>query len=161
MSFLHTLSIAIIVLGGKAAARPMAKEQMINAFQKNTESYDEILDNDTNFVLRRSKETEHPRNRDLIKSIGEDYYSSDGEYYSYDTDPIINIQFKRSVDSVSSTGPSMATVTEGEGEIISANAYPTSTSVKKNNRRLRKNLRKTRKLRKMLKKNRRFQSNRT
>ena len=157
------IAALLLVLLGVASARPrgLAREQMRNAIFKNTETFEDILDNDTGFkAAEESNEIGWTRNGDLVKSLSEDYYV---DYYFYE-DPVINIQFKRSIgDNLSSSEQEEETVAP-RSEERRANAHPSAThsvSERRRNRALRKMLRRNRKLRKSSRRNRKVMSNRT
>ena len=154
----------LLALLGAASARPrgLARDQMRNAIFKNTETFEDILDNDTGFKAEEeSNEIGWTRNGDLVKSISEDYYV---DYYFYE-DPVINIQFKRSIgDNLSSSEQEEEKTVAPRSEERRANAHPSaspSTSERRRNRALRKMLRRNRKLRKSSRRNRKVMSNRT
>ena len=150
-------TILLLATLATTIAKPLSQEQLRNAIIKHTEKVENIYDNDTDFVLSESNEVRQLNNRDLVKSLSSDY----DYYYNYEEDPIIHINFKRSVDSTNANTISRDN-SIAKSEEKNTNAYPKSRSAKRKNRRLNKNLRRNRRLRKMLRKNRnKFLSNRT
>ena len=152
-----TAAILLLATLATTTAKPLSQEQLRNAIIKHTEKIENIYENDTDFVLSESNEVRQLTNRDLVKSLSNDY----DYYYNYEEDPIIHINFKRSVANTNANAISRDN-SIAKSEEKNTNAYPKSRSAKRKNRKLNKNLRRNRRLRKMLRKNRnKFQSNRT
>ena len=165
------LYLAALLLIKSCLARPFSKEEFRNAILKNTESrwIEEIFDNDTDF------ETEEPNqvaghflsNRNLVKSLKEDYDEDYDYYYTYEEDPIIEIRFRRNVENESTQSEKNKISSSTESPIAASspsplsNAFPKPLNMRRRNRRLKKNLRKNRRLRKTLKRDQQFTSNRT
>ena len=150
-------------------ARPFTQEEFRNAILKNTESrwIEEIFDNDTDFEETNQVSDHFPSNRDLVKSLIEDYEEYE-YYYTYEEDPIIEIRFRRNVEEATSRSENdifRSTTVSSSGSASSSplsNAFPKPTSMRnRRNRRMKKNLRKNRRLRKTLKRDKKFLSNRT
>ena len=152
-------------------ARPFSQEEFRNAILKNTESrwIEEIFDNDTDFEESNQISDHFPSNRDLVKSLTEDYEEFE-YYYTYEEDPIIEIRFKRNVGEAASPSENdilrSTTVSPSIAGPVSSsplsNAFPKPMNLRnRRNRRLKKNLRKNRRLRKTLKRDKKFLSNRT
>ena len=179
--------LLLLVLIKSSSARPFTREEFKNAIMKNSESrwIEEIFENDTDFENEESNHVSDriPSNRDLLKSLNEDYRDygeyvytfeeekktmKDEEYlYTYEEDPIIEIRFKR--DTEESTTRSENEITRSstteEPALLepSSNAFPKSlnNNLRRRNRRLKKNLSRNRRLRKALRKDKKFLSNRT
>ena len=165
-TFFH-LAIFTLFLIKSSIARPFSNEEFRNAILKNTESrwLEEIFDNETDFefeVESNQAPGHTPSNRDLVKSVSEDYEEYE-YYYTYEKDPIIEIRFRRNVEEAASGSENdiIRSTTAGSPLSVSlSNAFPKPQNARRN-RRLKKNLRRNRRLRKTLKREKKFLSNRT
>ena len=162
------LAILTLFLIKSSIARPFSNEEFRNAIIKNTETrwLEEIFDNETDFEfeVESNQAPGHiPSNRDLVKSVSEDYEEYE-YYYTYEEDPIIEIRFRRNVEEAASGSENdiIRSTTAGSPLSVSlSNAFPKPVRKARRNRRLKKNLRRNRRLRKNLKKEKKFLSNRT
>ena len=165
-TFFH-LAILTLFLIKSSIARPFSNEEFRNAILKNTETrwLEEIFDNETDFEFEESNQassSHFPSNRDLVKSVSEDYEEYE-YYYTYEEDPIIEIRFRRNVEEAASGSENdiIRSTTAGSPLSVSlSNAFPKPQNARRN-RRLKKNLRRNRRLRKTLKRENKFLSNRT
>ena len=166
------LYLAALLLIKSCLARPFSKEEFRNAILKNTESrwIEEIFDNDTDFETEEQSNQvagHFLSNRNLVKSLKEDYDEDYDYYYTYEEDPIIEIRFRRNVENESTQSEKNKISSSTESPIAASspsplsNAFPKPLNMKRRNRRLKKNLRKNRRLRKTLKRDQQFTSNRT
>ena len=165
----HILFLASFVLFAikSSIARPFTHEEFRNAILKNTESrwLDEIFENETDFDFESNEATfdQFPSNRDLVKSVSEDYEEYE-YYYTYEEDPIIEIRFRRNVEEATSGSENdiiRSTTAQSALSLSLSNAFPKPLNLRKN-RRLKKNLRRgNKRLRKTLKRENKFLSNRT
>ena len=178
--------LLLLVLIKSSSTRPFSREEFKNAIMKNSESrwIEEIFENDTDFENEESNHVSDriPSNRDLLKSLNEDYHDYDEylytfeegektmkeeEYlYTYEEDPIIEIRFKRDTEELTTRSENEITrssTTEPALVEPSSNAFPKSlnNNLRRRNRRLKKNLSRNRRLRKALRKDKKFLSNRT
>ena len=162
------LAISALLFIKSSVARPFTQEEFRNAILKNSEDsrwLDEIFDNETDFEFESNQTSVHfPSNRDLVKSVSEDYEEYE-YYYTYEEDPIIEIRFRRNVEEATSLGSAendiVRSTTAGSPLSLSlSNAFPKPLNARRN-RRLKKNLRRNRRLRKTLKREKKFLSNRT
>ena len=162
------LAISALLFIKSSIARPFRQEEFRNAILKNSEEsrwLDEIFDNETDFEFESNQPSVHfPSNRDLVKSVSEDYEEYE-YYYTYEEDPIIEIRFRRNVEEATSLGSAendiVRSTTAGSPLSLSpSNAFPKPLNARRN-RRLKKNLRRNRRLRKTLKREKKFLSNRT
>ena len=184
MSKTTNLLFLLLVLIKSSSARPFTREEFKNAIMKNSESrwIEEIFENDTDFENEESNHVSDriPSNRELLKSLNEDYRDY-GEYvytfeeeegdedylYTYEEDPIIEIRFKRDTEELTTRSENEITrsSTTEEPALLepSSNAFPKSlnNNLRRRNRRLKKNLSRNRRLRKALRKDKKFLSNRT
>ena len=187
MSKTTNLLLLLLVLIKSSSARPFTREEFKNAIMKNSESrwIEEIFENDTDFENEESNHVSDriPSNRDLLKSLNEDYRDYDNyaytfeeeekplkdeEYlYTYEEDPIIEIRFKRDTEELTTRSENEITRSSTTEPALlvepSSNAFPKSlnNNLRRRNRRLKKNLSRNRRLRKALRKDKKFLSNRT
>ena len=184
MSKTTNLLLLLLVLIKSSSARPFTREEFKNAIMKNSESrwIEEIFENDTDFEESNHVSDRIPSNRDLLKSLNEDYRDydeyvytfeeeeeplKDEEYlYTYEEDPIIEIRFKRDTEELTTRSENEITrssTTEPALLEPSSNAFPKSlnNNLRRRNRRLKKNLSRNRRMRKALRKDKKFLSNRT
>ena len=182
MSKTTNLLLLLLVLIKSSSARPFTREEFKNAIMKNSESrwIEEIFENDTDFENEESNHVSDriPSNRELLKSLDEDYRDygeyvytkplKDEEYlYTYEEDPIIEIRFKRDTEELTTRSENEITRSSTTEPALmvepSSNAFPKSlnNNLRRRNRRLKKNLSRNRRLRKALRKDKKFLSNRT
>ena len=171
--------LLLLVLIKSSSARPFTREEFKNAIMKNSESrwIEEIFENDTDFEESNHVSDRIPSNRELLKSLDEDYRDygeyvytkplKDEEYlYTYEEDPIIEIRFKRDTEELTTRSENEITrssTTEPALLEPSSNAFPKAlnNNLRRQNRRLKKNLSRNRRLRKALRKDKKFLSSRT
>ena len=79
MSKTTNLLLLLLVLIKSSSARPFTREEFKNAIMKNSESrwIEEIFENDTDFEESNHVSDRIPSNRDLLKSLNEDYRDYD------------------------------------------------------------------------------------